>query len=476
MRYQNYIQGQWRDALSGQTWDVINPATEELIARVPFGAAPDAQLAVEAAAAAQPTWAALTAYERGAILRRAADLIRERLDLLAPIMTRECGKPLAEARGEWTACADLFDWFSEEGKRAYGRTIPARRAPKRLMSIPVPVGVVATITAWNFPAYLAVRKWSAALAAGCTVVARPSELTPMCAMAAVNLLEEAGLPPGVLNLVNGEPEAIANVFLTDPRVDKISFTGSQRVGRILMRGAADGLKRLALELGGSAPVLIFDDADVASAAKQAVQAKFRNNGQVCISPTRFYAQQAVFEDFVDAVQQEIKGLVVGDGLQANVTTGPLITTAARGRVEGLVADAVARGGMIVTGGTRPETLDHGYFYQPTLITNVAPEMRVCHEEIFGPVMPVSPFNTVEEALRLANATPYGLAAYAITRDLTTAVQCYEGLKFGIVGVNDLVPATAEGPFGGMKQSGWGREGAEEGLHEYMEARFVSMAL
>ena len=303
MRYQNYIQGQWRDALSGHTWDVINPATEELIARVPFGSAPDAQLAVEAAANAQPLWAAMTAYERGAILRRAADLIRERLDLLAPIMTRECGKPLAEARGEWTACADLFDWFSEEGKRAYGRTIPARRAPKRLMSMPVPVGVVATITAWNFPAYLAVRKWSAALAAGCTVVARPSELTPMCAMAAVNLLEEAGLPPGVLNLVNGEPEAIANVFLTDPRVDKISFTGSQRVGRILMRGAADGLKRLALELGGSAPVLIFDDADVASAAKQAVQAKFRNNGQVCISPTRFYAQQAVFEDFVDAVQQ-----------------------------------------------------------------------------------------------------------------------------------------------------------------------------
>jgi len=476
MRYQNFIQGEWRDALSGRTWDVINPATEAVIASVPFGDANDAQTAVQAAANAQPMWAAMTAYERGAILRRAADLIRERLDLLAPIMTRECGKPLSEARGEWTACADLFDWFAEEGKRAYGRTIPARRAQKRLMSIPAPVGVVATITAWNFPAYLPVRKWSAALAAGCTVVARPSEFTPMSAMAAVNILEEAGIPPGVINLVNGEPEAIANVFLTDPRVDKISFTGSQRVGRLLMRGAADGLKRLSLELGGSAPVLIFDDAEVAAAAKQAVQAKFRNNGQVCISPTRFYAQQSIYEDFIDAVQQEIKGLVVGDGLQTNVTTGPLITAAARGRVEGLVADAVGHGSIVVTGGARPDALGQGYFYEPTLLTGITREMRVSHEEIFGPVMPVSPFSSVEEALKLANDTPYGLAAYAITRDLATAVRCYEGLKFGIVGVNDLVPATAEGPFGGMKQSGWGREGAEEGLHEYMEARFVSMAL
>ncbi|MBL8132264.1 MAG: NAD-dependent succinate-semialdehyde dehydrogenase [Anaerolineae bacterium] len=476
MRFQMYIDGQWRDSQRGGVWSVVNPATEETIATVPFGGEADAQEAVVSAAAAQPRWAAMTAYERGVILRKTADLIRDRLDLLAPIMTRECGKPLAEARGEWTACADLFDWFSEEGKRAYGRTIPARRGNKRLMSIPAPVGVVATITAWNFPAYLPVRKWSAALAAGCAVVARPSELTPMSAMAAVNLLEEAGLPPGVLNLVNGDPEAISGVFLSDPRVDKISFTGSQRVGRILMRGAAEGLKRLALELGGSAPVLVFDDVDVSAAAKQAVQAKFRNNGQVCISPTRFYVQAPLYEDFLESVRQEIDALVVGDGLQPGTTTGPLITTGARDRVESFVQDARSRGGVVVTGGARPADQKHGYFFQPTLITGVIPEMKVSHEEIFGPVMPVSPFHSIEEALQLANDTPYGLAAYALTRDMATAVRCYEGLKFGIVGVNDLVPATAEGPFGGMKQSGWGREGAEEGLHEYTEARFVSMAL
>ncbi|MBK8021019.1 MAG: NAD-dependent succinate-semialdehyde dehydrogenase [Chloroflexi bacterium] len=476
MRFQMYIDGKWCDSRRGGVWSVVNPATEETIATVPFGGEADALEAVASAADAQPRWAAMTAYERGAILRKAADLIRERLDLLAPIMTRECGKPLAEARGEWTACADLFDWFSEEGKRAYGRTIPARRGNKRLMSIPTPVGVVATITAWNFPAYLAVRKWSAALAAGCTIVARPSELTPMSAMAAVNILEEAGLPPGVLNLVNGDPEAISSVFLSDPRVDKISFTGSQRVGRILMRGAAEGLKRLALELGGSAPVLVFDDVDVPAAAKQAVQAKFRNNGQVCISPTRFYVQAPLYEDFLESVRQEIDALVIGDGLQAATTTGPLITAGARDRVEAFVQDARSLGGVVVTGGDRPADLHHGYFFQPTLIANISPDMKVSREEIFGPLMPVSPFNSVEEAIQLANDTPYGLAAYALTRDLATAVRCYEGLKFGIVGINDLVPATAEGPFGGMKQSGWGREGAEEGLHEYTEARFVSMAL
>lgn len=476
MHYQFYVNGEWRDAQSGRTWDVINPATEERIATVPFGDAEDARPAVEAAAQAQPKWAGMTAYERGAILRRAADLIRERLDILAPIMTRECGKPLAESRGEWTACADQFEWFSEEGKRAYGRMIPARRGNKRLMSIPTPVGVVATITAWNFPAYLAARKWGGSLAAGCTVVARPSELTPMSAMAMVSIFEEAGIPAGVLNLVNGDPVSIAEVFLTDPRVDKISFTGSQRVGQILMRGAADGLKRLSLELGGSAPVLVFDDADPQAAAKAAVQAKFRNNGQVCISPTRFYAQSGVYEEFLDSVHNEIDALVLGDGLQGGVTTGPLVTAAGRARVEAFVEDARSQGAIVVTGGARPDNMPHGFFYQPTLLTNVSANMRVSCEEIFGPVMPVSPFNTLEEGLRLANETPFGLAAYVITHQLETATRAYEGLKYGIVGVNDLVPATAEGPFGGMRGSGWGREGSEEGLHEYLEAKFVSMAL
>ena len=476
MRYQMYVNGEWADARSGRTWTVTNPATEERIADVPFGDASDAEAAIAAAHDAQPGWAAMTAYARGAILRRTADLIRERLDELAPIMTRECGKPLAEARAEWTASADLFDWFSEEGKRAYGRTIPARRENKRLLSITAPVGVVATITAWNFPAHLPARKWSGALAAGCAVVARSSELTPMTAMALVNVMAEAGFPPGVINLVNGEPESIGAAFLKSPYVSKISFTGSQRVGQILMRGAADGIKRLALELGGSAPVLVFDDVNIEAAAQQAVAAKFRNNGQVCISPTRFYVQQNAYEEFLDAARTAAEALVVGDGLQDGITTGPLVTAAGRDRVELFVRDAVAKGATVITGGARPAGLERGYFYQPTLLTNVSPLMRVSCEEVFGPVMPVTPFATLEDGLRLANSTPFGLAGYVLTRDLSTAVRAYEGLDFGIVGVNDLIPATAEGPFGGVKESGWGREGSQEGLRDYMETKFVSIAL
>jgi len=474
MQYQNLINGQWVNARSGKTWDVINPATEEKIITVPFGDAADAHEAIQAAHAAQPKWAAMTAYERGVVLQKTADLIRARLDELAPIMTRECGKALAEARAEWGGTANYMEWFAEEGKRTYGRVIPARAPGKRLMSLPVPVGVVATITAWNFPAVLPARKWGAALAAGCTVVGRPSELTPLCAMALANLLVEAGAPPGVINVVNGDPESIGQAFLDSELVDKISFTGSQRVGRILMRGAADGLKRLSMELGGSAPVLVFDDVDVEAAARLSVAAKFRNNGQVCISPARFYVQRNVFEDFLDISQSITESLVVGDGMTAGVTTGPMVNAVGRERVETFVEDAVGKGARVVTGGARPANLTRGYFYQPTVLTNVTSDMRVSCDEVFGPVMPVSPFESLDEALQLANDTPYGLAAYVHTRNLNTAIKAYEGLKFGIVGVNDMVVATAEAPFGGMKQSGFGREGGEEGLHEYLDAKFVSM--
>lgn len=475
-RYKMLINGDWVDARNGGTWMVINPATEEGIAAVPYGDAADAQAAIEAAAAAQPGWAALTAYDRGDILRRAADLIRARLDELAPIMTGESGKPVAEARGEWAGCADMFDWFAEEGKRAYGRTIPARRGYKRLLSVPMPAGVVATITAWNFPAYLAARKWSAALAAGCAVVGRPSELTPLSAMALAGVIAEAGVPAGVMNLVNGDPAGIGEAFLRSPRVDKISFTGSQRVGQLLMRGAADGIKRLSLELGGSAPVLVLPDADPALAARAAVGAKFRNMGQVCVSPGRFYVHRAVARDFLDASKAAIEELVVGDGMREGVTAGPLVTAAARGRVEGFVEDAVRQGARVVAGGRRPPDLPRGFFYRPTLLADVTPAMRVSREEVFGPVMPVDSFDSLDEALRQANDTPFGLAAYVLTKDLASAIRAYEGLKFGIVGVNDLVPATAEGPFGGVKESGFGREGAQEGLHEYMDTKFVSIAL
>ena len=469
------INGQWTDAADGATWQVVNPATEAPIADVPDGGAEETTRAISAANEALARWQAMTAYERCGILRDIADALRARVDDLAPIMTAECGKPIGEAAGEWGACADLFDWFAEEGKRAYGRTIPARKPGKRLLSIPQPVGVVATITAWNFPAYLLARKWAGALAAGCTIVGRPSELTPLSAMALVNVMVEAGLPKGVVNLINGEPAVMGETILRDPRVQKLSFTGSQRVGQILMRGAADGIKKLSLELGGSAPVLVFADTDMNWAAQQGVMAKFRNNGQVCISPTRFYVEQPAFEDFVDAVKSETEKLVVGDGMLAHVTNGPMVSEAGRDKVEQFVDDAREKRAALVAGGGRP-AIEQGYFYKPTVLTDVTADMRIGCDEVFGPVMAVSAFSTIEEALQLANDTPYGLAGYVMTKDLSTAIRVYEGLEFGIVGVNDMVPATAEAPFGGVKSSGFGREAGLEGLQEYMEPKFVSIAL
>jgi succinate-semialdehyde dehydrogenase/glutarate-semialdehyde dehydrogenase len=476
MHYKQLINGAWAEARNGRRWTVTNPATEEPIAEVPFGDGRDAEEAIAAAVAAQPSWAALGPYERAKILRRAADLIAERREELAALMTEECGKPLAEARGEWNSCVDILEWFAEEGKRAYGRAIPSRHGNKRLLSLPTPVGVVATITAWNFPAYLAARKWAAALAAGCTVVGRPSELTPLSAMALVNILVEAGLPAGALNLVNGDPAAIGAAFLASPHVEKLSFTGSQHVGRILMRGAADGIKRLSLELGGSAPVLIFDDVDAGAAAAQAVAARFRNNGQVCISPNRFYVQRSILEEFIEGAAAAIDGLTLGNGLDPAVTTGPLVSAAGRERIEGQVADAVAQGAQVVRGGRRPGRLAKGHFYEPTLLVQLHDDMRVLREEVFGPVMLIQSFDSLEDGLARANATPSGLAGYVLARDHGTIVRAYEGLQFGIVGVNDFTPATAEGPFGGMKQSGFGRENAQEGLAEYLEAKFVSVAL
>ena len=475
MKYKMLIDGQWSDAADGGSWQVVNPATEEAVARVPFGGAEETTRAITAAHQALPRWRALTAYERGAILRDIADALRSRVDELAPVMTAECGKPLGEARGEWGACADLFDWFAEEGKRAYGRTIPARKADKRLLSIPQPLGVVATITAWNFPAYLLARKWAGALAAGCTIVGRPSELTPMSAMALVNVMVEAGIPKGVVNLINGEPQIMGETIMRDPRVRKVSFTGSQRVGQILMRQAADGIKKLGMELGGSAPVLVFADADLSWAAQQGAMAKFRNNGQVCISPTRFYVEQPAIEEFLEAVQAEAEKLVVGDGMLAGVTNGPMVSRAGRDKVERFVADALDRRASLVTGGARP-AFAKGYFYQPTIMADVNSSMLMGCDEVFGPVMAVSTFSSVDEALRLANDTPYGLAGYVMTKDLSTATRVYEGLEFGIVGVNDMVPATAEAPFGGTKTSGFGREGSQEGLFEYMDQKFVSIGL
>lgn len=473
MNFQQYIDGQWVNASNGKTWDVINPATEEVITTVPFGNADDARAALEAAQKAAPAWAAQTVYERAAILKKAAELIRERADELAPVMTRECGKPLIESRGEWVVTGDLLEWFAEEGKRIYGRTIPNRRAGKHLMVVYQPLGVVASITAWNFPAWLLGRVWGAALAAGCTVVARPSELTPMSAMALTNILVEAGLPAGVLNLVNGEPESIGAEFLNNPICRKISFTGSVRVGKLLMRGAAENVTRLSLELGGNAPVLVFSDTDVDAAVKASITSKFRNNGQVCVSPQRFYIHNDIYEHFVDRAAELIGTLKLGNGLETGINIGPLISAGHRERVEAMVTEAVGHGAVVALGGSRVE--GKGYFYQPTLLTNITPMMNIARDEIFGPVMPVMPFHDVDEALYLANASDYGLAAYVFTENLRVATRMYEGLEYGIIGINDMLPTATEAPFGGFKQSGLGREQGHEGIMNFVEAKFVSFA-
>ena len=472
--YKQFIGGVWADASNGKTWDVINPATEETIASVPFGNENDCLVALDDASAAFPAWSAATAYERGAYLRRISDILRERADALARVTVRESGKPLAQAKGEWQVAADLFEWYSEEGKRAYGRTIPSRRASKRMTVLRQPIGVVGVITAWNFPAYNPVRAWAAALAAGCTVVARPSEFTPLTAMEIVNVANEVGLPKGVLNLVNGEPASIGQAFLDSPLCRKVSFTGSVRVGRILMDGASRTFTRLSLELGGNAPVLVFPDVDLETVAKSAVGAKYRNAGQVCVSPQRFLVHRSRAEEFSERVAPHVRALKVGDGLDPATDVGPMINSVQRDRVEALVADARAKGVEVVAGGDRPRERGRGYFFEPTVLAGVKPEMRVFEEEIFGPVLPVASFEEADEAIAAANRTDYGLAAYVWTNDLKTAIRCYEGLHFGMVGVNEWAPQAAEAPFPGWKHSGLGAESGAEGLEEYLEKKLVAI--
>jgi succinate-semialdehyde dehydrogenase len=474
MPYQQYIDGAWNEAAGGGTWDVINPATEQAIATVPFGGRADCEAALDAAAKAFPSWSRRTPYERAAWLARAAALMRERADALARTTVLESGKPFAQARGEWMVAADLFEWFAEESKRAYGRTIPSRVASKRMTVLRQPIGVVGVITAWNFPAYNPARAWAAALAAGCTVVGRPSEFTPLTAMDMTAILVEAGLPPGVLNLVNGEPEPMGQAMLDHPACRKISFTGSVRVGKILMDGASRTVTRLSLELGGNAPVIVLPDVDAERIAAGAVTSKFRNNGQVCVAPQRFFVHRRVAAPFGEVAASRASALHLGDGLERATQVGPLINARQRDRVEVLVSEAVRAGAELRTGGHRPEQLSRGYFFEPTVLASVDPGMSVFREEIFGPVMPIVEFDDLEEAIALANDTPYGLAAYVWTNNLTSAIRASEGLHFGMVGVNDWAPHATEGPFGGWKQSGMGHESGAEGLAEYLETKLVTI--
>ena len=472
--YQQLINGKWQHASNGGTWDVVNPATEETIRTVPFGNHEDCRAAIQAAAAAFPKWSRSTAYERSGLLKRAAELMREHNEALARTTVLESGKPLSQAKGEWRVAADLFEWFAEEAKRAYGRWVPARYAARRELVLKQPVGVVGIITAWNFPAYNVARATAAALAAGCTVVIRPSEYTPLTAMEMVSILLEAGLGGGIVNLINGEPESMGQEMLRNPKCAKVHFTGSLRVGKLLMDGASQTVKRLSLELGGNAPVLIFPDADLERVAASAVTAKFRNGGQVCISPQRFYVHASLAGKFSELTAAHVAKLRLGEGLQPETNVGPMINARQRDRLEALVAGGRDAGGQVIVGGRRPASLPRGYFYEPTVMTKLRAESPLFQNEIFGPVLPIASFDETEQAIEQANSTSYGLAAYVWTNDLRTALHAAERLEFGMVGVNDWAPQSTEVPFSGWKQSGIGRESGAEGLDEYLETKTVAL--
>jgi acyl-CoA reductase-like NAD-dependent aldehyde dehydrogenase len=471
--YQQRIGGAWRDASNGRSWDVVNPATEEVVRTVPFGDAEDCRLAIEAAAETFPLWSGKTAYERALPLKKAADLMRERAAELAHATVLECGKPVIQAKGEWGVAADLFEWFAEEAKRAYGRWVPSRNAAKRQLVIRQPIGVVGLITAWNFPAYNVARAAAAALAAGCTIVIRPSEYTPLTAMQMVNILLEAGVTDGAVNLVNGDPESMGQEMLRNPNCSKIHFTGSQRVGKLLMDGASKTVKRLSLELGGNAPVLIFPDVDLDQVVGGAVTAKFRNSGQVCISPQRFIVHSEIAQQFTAGITSQVAKLHLGNGMAPESNIGPLINARQRDRVEQMVQQSQDSGASIAIGGRRPPSQPRGFFFEPTVVTNVQAETPLFQAEIFGPVLPIATFEDADAAIEIANRTRYGLSAYVWTNNLRVAVRTAERLEFGMVGVNEWSPQSTEVPFVGWKESGIGREAGAEGLDEYLETKLIA---
>jgi succinate-semialdehyde dehydrogenase/glutarate-semialdehyde dehydrogenase len=471
-----YIDGKWCDALDGKTHAVVNPATEEVLWSVAYGGRAETKLALEAAARAMPGWQKQTSWDRAKVLKRTADLMRDRADQISKTMTMEQGKPVLEAKAEVMHSADTFEWFAEEGKRAYGQVIPNSVPGKRHITLKHPVGVVAAISPWNFPITLAIRKLAPALAVGCTVVSRPASQTPRSLIMVYECLIDAGLPAGVANLVIGPGQEMADEFLTNRICKKISFTGSTEVGKQLLRGSAEQVKRMSLELGGHAPFIIFPDADPEVAAKLAVTGKFRNNGQVCISPSRFFVHQDIQKKFTEASVEFAKALKMGNGLDAGVEVGPMFEKKALVHTQGLVEDARGKGASILTGGKKSDRFDKGYFFEPTVITGLKADCRILTEEPFAPVMPVMDFAKLDDVIAAANNTPYGLAAYVFTNDLTVSLKMAEGLEAGIIGVNDPVPATPQCPFGGMKESGLGRELAHEGMEGYLETKYVSIKL
>lgn len=475
---QMYINGEWISAESGETLAVINPATCEQVGTVSFGDAREAKKAIDAAHEAFQSWSRLTARERSKYLSTLAELVRKNRDELAGLISAEMGKPLGEAKGEVLGAADNFVWYSEEAKRVYGETIPSSVANKRIMVLRQPVGVVGAITPWNFPINMVVRKIAPALAAGCTVVLKPAESTPLTAVRLFELIEQAGFPKGVVNLVVGNAESVGGEFLDNPKLSKIAFTGSTRVGKLLMEGAAKQVKRVSMELGGHAPFIVFADADLDAAVKGLFESKFRNSGQMCICTNRLYVHEEVADAFTEKLVERLKRAKVGDGREKETEIGPLVNERALNKVLEHIEDAKEKGAQVVFGGNRMTEGDYakGFFCEPTVISNVTNDMKITYEETFGPVVPIVRFTEEAEVVRQANDTRYGLAAYVYTRDNQRCFRMAEELEYGIVGINDGSPTQTQAPFGGFKESGIGREGGHFGMDEYLETKFVSFGL
>ncbi len=471
-RQQCYVDGRWLDAKSGATIDVVNPADGRTIGTVPAFSAAETRAAIEAAQQAFPAWRARTAKERAAILRKWYDLMMANREDLAIVMTAEQGKPMAESRGEIGYGGSFIEWFAEEGKRAYGDVIPQPLGDRRIVVVKEPVGVVGMITPWNFPNAMIARKAGPALAAGCTVVARPATATPYSALALCELGERAGLPPGVFNVVTGPARAVGGEIAANPVVRKLSFTGSTEVGKILLEQCAHTVKKVSMELGGNAPFIVFDDADMESAVDGAMASKYRNTGQTCVCANRFLVQGRVYDEFAERLADASSRLVVGPGLEGETQQGPLIDDAAVEKVEEHIRDAVDKGATVIQGGQRHPL--GGTFFEPTVIANVNTQMKVAREETFGPLAPLFRFETDDEAVQLANDTEFGLAAYFYSRDIGRIWRVAERLEYGIVGINTGLISTEVAPFGGMKESGIGREGSHYGLDEFMEVKYMCM--
>lgn len=473
--YKMYINGQWIGDECETFINVMNPATNEVIGMIPNGGTLEAKAAVNAAHMAFKTWSKKTADERSQLLMKWFHLIDEHKVEIGTVMTMEQGKPVHEAIGEVNYANSFLSWYAEEGKRIYGETIPATHPNKRILIRKEPVGVVAAITPWNFPAAMITRKVAPALAAGCTVVVKPAQQTPLTALKLAELAEKAGIPAGVFNVVTGKSKEIGDAWLKDSRVRKLTFTGSTEVGKVLMRGAADTVKKISLELGGNAPFIVMDDADLEKAAKGLLASKFRNAGQTCICTNRIYVQERILEPFVELLKNELSKLKIGNGMEEGIDIGPLIDQPAVNKVNEILDDAIHKGGKIVYQGDKKDG-EEGFFFPPTILTNVNDQMMCVEEEIFGPLAAIATFQIEEEVIARANNTVYGLAAYVFTENLSRAFRISEELEYGIIGLNDGLPSTAQAPFGGYKESGLGREGGHHGLEEFLEVKYISIGL